>query len=264
MAIKSAYREKPVEAPNIPEEPPQPSETTRVEFTNGADKAEHPPVAVVNVADYPEPDEATLALQKQLADLKKSEAMQREFAAQVAAQRAAQMAPAPTLPPGREERIALWRTHGLTDDDAAFLEANPELIDNPRLTRVASDEAEQQGYERGSDSHRQATLELFNQHLGHQQAQPAASVGPASTPTFFEPPAPSRSPATERPGPASYVSAPVSRREVGAPRGPTSPRQVKLSGLEQELAKNLGISDLEYAKQKLLMMAKKASGEIQS
>jgi len=44
--LKTAYREKIPAADNNPapsvpvdEEPPQPSETTRVEFTNGGDKA---------------------------------------------------------------------------------------------------------------------------------------------------------------------------------------------------------------------------------
>src|ERR1700722_19119944 len=104
MAVKSAYREKPAEAPNIPEEPPQPSETVRVEFidkTNPDDGT----IASIDTA-IPEPDEATLALQKQLADLKKSEQMQREYAEQAMVARMA------AQPPTREQKLAMWRQQG--------------------------------------------------------------------------------------------------------------------------------------------------------
>jgi hypothetical protein len=58
------------------------------------------------------------------------------------------------------------------------------------------------------------------------------------------------------------VSAPVSRREPGGPRE-LSPRQVKLSPLEQEMARNLGLTDTAYAEGKLRMLRAKANGELQ-
>jgi hypothetical protein len=241
VAIKSAYREKPVEAPNIPEEPPHKAEPT---------------VAIVSADEYPEPNEAGEALVRQLNHLRQSEHAQREFVAQVAAQRAAQAAPAPTLPAEPAARIALWRQHGLTDDDAAFLEANPELVANPQLTRLASDEAAQH-HERDTDDHRAATLEAFHRLQGQQAQEQAAQPAPA----FFAP-RPSPAPSQERPGAASYVSAPVSRREVGGPRE-LSPRQVKLSPIEQEIARNLGLSDVAYAEGKIRMMRAKSNGELQ-
>ena len=139
------------------------------------------------------------------------------------------------------------------------------MVDLHDVTRVASEAAEQQGFERGTEAHRQATKEIFDQHLRQQQAQPAVSARPAvADPAgFFEPaPEPSRSPATERPGAAAYVSAPVSRREVGGPRE-LFPRQVKLSPLEQEMARNLGLTDTAYAEGKLRMLRAKANGELQ-
>jgi hypothetical protein len=194
MAVKSAYREKlaaETPAPNIPEEKIQPSESVHIDFAT--DKAE-PSVGIVSADDFPEPDEATLALQKQLADLKKSEQMQRDYA-----QRMAQMAaPAPTLPAEPEARIALWRTQGLTDDDASFLQAHLELAAEPQLTRVASDEAALH-HERDTDAHRAATLEAFRRLQGQQ-----AQAQPASTPAFFEPPDAARSPAAA-PRPGSFV-----------------------------------------------------------
>jgi hypothetical protein len=82
------------------------------------------------------------------------------------------------------------------------------------------------------------------------------------TPEFFAPPR-SPAPSQERPGAASYVSAPVSRREVGGPRE-LSPRQVKLSPIEQEIARNLGLSDVSYAEGKLRLQRAKANGDLQN
>src|SRR6476469_3601798 len=107
MKTKTAYRPKniPAEAPpNIPEEIPQPSESVKIDFA--ADKAE-PAVAIVSADEFPEPDEASEALKRQLEHLHASEALQRQHAAQMAA-------PAPTLPADREARLSLWREHGLS------------------------------------------------------------------------------------------------------------------------------------------------------
>ena len=258
MKTKTAYRPKniPVEtpAPSVPvdDERIQPSATTRIEFTNNKTD---PAVAVVSADEYPQPDEATLALQKQLADLRKSEQMQREFATHVAVQRAAQAAPAPTLPAEPEDRIALWRQQGLTPGDADFLAAHLELAAEPDLTRLASDEAAQH-HERDTDAHRAATLEAFHRLQG-QQAQ-ARPVDPAG---FFEPPEPARSPA--RAEPSAMYSAPVSRTtSPGGYREP-SPRQIRLTSEEAAMAAASGISETEYARQKLRLLKAKASGELQ-
>jgi hypothetical protein len=122
MKTKSAYREKIPAAENNPaprveidDQPIQPSETTTINFDT-----EEPNEAVAEaIQKAAEADDAAAALMKQLAHLRASEQAQREFATQVAAQRAAQMAaPAPTLPAEPEARIALWRQQGLTDDHA--------------------------------------------------------------------------------------------------------------------------------------------------
>ena len=165
-------------------------------------------------------------------------------------------APAPTLPAEPEARIALWRQHGLSADDASFLAAHLELAAEPHLCRLASDEAALH-HERDTDDHRAATLEAFHR-LQEQQAQATAS--PAATPEFFRPPP---APAPERPAPASsFVSAPVSRGPIGGYREP-SPRQVKLTGEEQQIARASGISDIEYARNKLKMLRERAAGERQ-
>jgi hypothetical protein len=58
------------------------------------------------------------------------------------------------------------------------------------------------------------------------------------------------------------VSAPVSRREAGGYREP-SLRSVNLSPIEQEMARNLGLSDVAYAEGKIRLMKAKANGELQ-
>ena len=165
MAIKSAYK---TPAPNTEikdEPPPQPSETTHIDFTNGADKAE-PTVAIVSADEYPQPDEATVALMRQLDHLRASEQAQKDFAAQRAAQMAAQ-------PPTREQKLAMWKQQGMDPEDAEFLAENPQMVDQHDVTRVASEEAAQQGHERGTEAHRQATKEIFD-------GAPRASAGAAS------------------------------------------------------------------------------------
>jgi hypothetical protein len=120
------------------------------------------------VDDYPQPDEATLALQKQLADLKKSEELQRQYAQQMMAARA--------QPPTREQKLEMWKQQGMDPEDARFLAENPQMVDLHDVTRLASEEAAQH-HERGTDAHRQATKEIFERHLvfrSHQRIPKSA------------------------------------------------------------------------------------------
>jgi hypothetical protein len=181
MALRSRYREKPVETPDIPERV-QPSESVKINFDT--DNKADPSVGIVSADEIPEPDEATLTLQNQIAHLKKSEALQRDHAERMALMARQQQ----QRPMSREQKLSAWRANNGDPDDIAYLESHPEMIDRHDLTVVAAEEAARQGHERGTDAHRQATRELFHRHLGHQQAQPA--VSPRPTPTFFEPPEP--------------------------------------------------------------------------
>ena len=171
------------------------------------------PVIVGNNADgviienISKPDDATLALQRQLADLRKSEELQRQHATQMMAARA--------QPPTREQKLAMWKQQGMSPADEQFLAENRQMIDLHDLTAVAAGEAAEQGHERDSNAHRRATKENFNRHLAHLQAQQAQAAASDPAPAFFAPP-PAASPAP--PGPASYVSAPVSRSAVGGTR----------------------------------------------
>jgi hypothetical protein len=188
-------------------------------------------------------DEATLRLQRQIAALQHSEQLQRQAATM------------PQRPPSREEKLAAWRRGGMSAEDERTLAEHPLMIDHHELTAVAAHEAAQQGHERGSDGHRQRTRELFDQHLARfRQAQAQL---PAEPPQFFQPPPP-----PEPRSAASFVSAPVSRGEVGGYREP-SLRSITLSAEERALAQSLGLSETTYAKQKLEMLRKQRSGEIQ-
>jgi hypothetical protein len=131
-------------------------------------------------------DDATVSLMRQLQHLRASEQAQREYAAQRVA--------APTLPAGRADPITLWKQAGnLSDEDAAFLEARPSMIDNPQVTRAAYAATLQAGIERNSPDFAAAMEGNFASLLNraHAQAQPAAT-DPAG---FFQAPEPPRPPA---------------------------------------------------------------------
>jgi hypothetical protein len=244
VAVKSAYKTHAPTIPEIKEEPPQPSETTHIEF-NGAGPAE--PVATVEPAT--DTDEAGEALKRQLAALRQSEELQRLHAAQMAA-------PAPSLPAGRADRIALWRQHGLTDDDAAFLEAHPDMIDHPRVTQQAVAAAEHAGLQRGSDDFNTAVENNFATLMGRAEAQARPA---AADPAGFFAPRPAPSPAA--PDRAAMYSAPVSRQAYSGSTGQRPARQITLTPQEQEYARVAGVSDVEYARQKQRLAQAKANGD---
>ncbi len=263
MAIKSAYKPKspadpPAPAPEvkIDDQKVEPSETVRV-FSDEADPAA---VDILAVDTATPTDEATLALQKQLAALRASEQAQRDYAA---AQMAAAQAPAPTLPEGREERIALWRQHGLSDDDAAFLQQRPDMVDNPMLTRAAFAATMQAGIERNSPDFGPTMEAHFDALMGRAEAQAqaqAAAANPATqpTPAFF---APRSAPSPTPPDRSGMYSAPVSRTAPSGATGQRLSNRIELTPEEAEYARIAGISDVEYARQKQKLAQYKAAGE---
>ena len=248
MAVKTAYKpKKEFPAENIP--------------TVEIDGVEAEPVAALSAEVSPElepaeaeseavreyekevakADAASLALKRQIEALRRSEEIQRQQAAQLAAQR----------PPTREEKLAMWRQQGgMHDAELRFLEANPELIDIPQLTAFAANEALKAGHERGSEAHMETTKKLFHEYLASMQA-------PAATPDFFKP-----LPAKAPPDRSSRItSAPVSREvPSGGPRPETNPDKVILSAEEMEIARSSGISAAEYARHKIRLQREKAAG----
>jgi hypothetical protein len=236
MRTKSKYRE--IQSENIPVE------------------KELPPVAViapeaVAVAVDSEPQaevDASLALQQQLEELKKSEEMQRQRQAQI---------PLQQQPMTREQKLELWKRQGLTEAEMNFLRQNPQMIDYPQLTSQAAAEAMQQGHQRESQAFQEAMKMNFDNHLDRMRAQ-ATPAATETTPAFFQapPPPPPRSR-------SHFVSAPVSREiPSGRPRE-ENPRQMTLSAEETFIAKASGISATEYAKNKIRLQREKAAGDRQ-
>jgi hypothetical protein len=173
--------------------------------------------------------------------------MQREYA-----RRMAQQAQRPL---SREEKLAAWRANGGDEGDISFLESHPEMIDRHDVTVVAAEEAAQQGFERGTPQHREATREIFHRNIA-AQARPAAA-DPAG---FFAPrPAPEPESAHDRR--AAIVSAPVSRGTPSGETGYRPARQIRLTAEEQEYARVAGISDVEYARQKQKLALAKLNGD---
>ena len=130
MRLKSAYREParkiPVEGPpSIPkvEIDGQPAAGIGVSAELSPDAEPNEAVAeAMRKAD--EADAASLSLRRQLEHLRASEQ----------AQRMAAQAQAHAEPPTRSQLLQLWRAQGMSEAEQTFLESNPELIDNPRLT----------------------------------------------------------------------------------------------------------------------------------
>jgi hypothetical protein len=248
MRTKSAYRQK-EPAAEIPPEPNIPEIKVDGEKPDNIAAVHHesdkPPNAAVAEAlvNASTADEATLRLRKQLADLRKAEAFQHQAALQ-------------NRPLSHNEKLASWKAAGMSDQDYTFLAENPDMVAHDRLTAAAAHQAAQEGHARDSDAHRKRTRQLFNEHFVKMQS--GAPTPPAPEPEFFRPP-----PAPEPRGAAAYVSAPVSRGEIGGGYREPSLSQVKLTPDEKDIARASGISETEYARQKISMLKKQRSGEIQ-
>ena len=195
-------------------------------------------------APPPEPsNDAAQALQRQIDELTKSEALRRQ-------QQAVMQQP---QPPTREQKLALWRQTGMSDGEAHFLSQHPAMIDNSDMTAFAVNQANLAGHQRGTDAHYEAVKKIFDENFSGQQGQTESPVM-QQTPKFFRP-----SPPPAAPKPSNFVSAPVSRE---VPTGSGRPRgQVKLTPSEVEAARISGITLEQYAKEKLKYEGMKASGE---
>lgn len=243
--LKSAYREKEIAPPpqglnetGRPSGQSFEAEPVGVEPSIGELEA-YPEDAAI--AEAVQADESRHALKSQIENLRRSEQLQRQ----------AQM-----RQPSREQLLELWKQQGMTEPEADFLRANPELIDNPQLTALSAHEAAQMGHERGTESHMQATKQLF-----HNRLRDHAMVN-AQTPAFFAPPASPEPTGRQR---SAIVSAPVSREAPGTTGGYSepSPSRIHLTAAEVEIARASGISEKQYALNKLRMLRERSNGERQ-
>jgi hypothetical protein len=119
-------------------------------------------------------DEAALALQKQIAELRKSEELQRRHQQQIneTNQQINQV-------------FNFWKQNGLSPDQERLLAANPALM--VELSSFAASEAAKQ-HQVGTSEYVEAGKRLFFEHLGHlqeQARQPAAALAGQTKPTFL-------------------------------------------------------------------------------
>ncbi len=247
MAVKSAYREKNVnKSPQVVEEAAREPETAQSDI----------PQTTVNVEETkPNTDKAADAedsLLQQMQELRRANEFQFQQAQKFQAVQGLQQ---PTTT--REQKLAYWKTLGISEKEEQFLKDNPEMIDLSPLANIAANQAMAAGHQRDTDDYFQATKEIFAR-LIEQQQQQAAPQAATETPAFFTP-----RPSKPAPSPGPLVSAPVSREVPTSDRAPrleTDPRRVTLSPEEMEIARNSGITAAEYARQKVRLAQEKASG----
>jgi hypothetical protein len=242
--LKTAYREKHAEPrATIPEiriddEKIRPSE--RIDIDNKAEPAE------ATVAIEP-PDEASVALQRQLEHLRQSERAQHEHAMRMQAAQMSQRAQPQT-------RVEFLQTQGLTKAEAEFFDGNEQMMTHQQEASEAAAEALAAGIERDSPEFFQVVEQGFAKRLDALNQRAAEQPAP----TFFQPrTAPSPAASADR---SAMYSAPVSRGAIGGTREP-SPRSVRLTPAELEIAKAAGITETQYAQNKLRMLRERAAGE---
>lgn len=248
--IKSAYREK--SASNIPVEEIAKPNIPKVEIDNvkadpvvaASIEVEPSDAVVAAIETATKADDAALALKRQVEALRQSEEMQRQQAAQLAAQR----------PMSREDKIKLWRSQGLSDREAEFLRSHDQMVDFPQIASLAANEALAAGIERDTPEYWSAVETNFEENMKRLQAQAAAQP----TPEFFRAPPPK--PPTAASGPASFVSAPVSREVPTEVPRELRPGQINLSAAEVEHARVAGVDIKTYAKHKIELDRQKRAG----
>jgi hypothetical protein len=271
MSVKSAYKQKPAEniptedeitrrliedtikpgerqLNNQPAEPlAEPSVGAEAEIPTGGE-ADNPAIAEA-MQQQAQADDSRNVLLEQLHALQAAQEAQRQ-----------RMAMAPRLPRNQDELIALWQAQGNSDREIKFLLSHAEQFRNPKAAQRALAKVAQERHPRDSDEFFQS----LEQHLEHEnnrkKDKAAAKAAAEPVPEYFQPsPAPPEQPEQTA---SSIYSAPVSRQAGGGNYQP-SPSSIRLSREEQEAARMAGISDTEYARNKLKMLRMQQTGQIQ-
>jgi hypothetical protein len=194
-------------------------------------------------AAAPVPD-ATNAMRLQIEALRRSAEMQQRYGAQA-------------------QLVNAWRRSGVSEPEIEFLLAHPGFVQNRKAAQKALNEVVGAGHERNTPEFFTALESAFSNHMQDKQERKAAKAASEPVPEFFQPPP---TPEQDEPGDEpreSIYSAPVSREvPTGGYREP-SLNSVRLSIEEKQIASASGISEVEYAKQKLRMLKAQATGELQ-
>lgn len=146
--------------------------------------------------------------------------------------------------PKQEERVdivtAIDRDDKLMPKERDWLKEHTEVLTDPRRNRelsVGYDRALAKGFKRGSDGY----FKFLDEFMGFAEPERAADEEDDTD--------------NQR---ASIVSAPVTRDNRSSSTGrPTTPTRVTLTPAEREAARNMGVSDVAYAKGKLQLAANK-------
>jgi len=211
-------------------------------------KPEPSPVEVnVAAADIPTSEaeaqaeaEGAAILRQQMGALRQATEHQRQQAAE----------------PSLEARLDQWRQAGLPEGEISFLRQHPQMADAPELTQAAAHEALAAGHQMGSDQFHSFMRQRFDHHMGEVERRAPAAPPAAQTPEFF---AATEPPTT--PDPSALVSAPVSRQVPTSGRTyEMAPSQVRLTVEERQIARASGISETQYAANKLRMLRERAEG----
>jgi hypothetical protein len=154
------------------------------------------------------------------------------------------------------------RESGTTQAEAEFLLDHPAMMYEPKAMQRTMAEIQAAGVQRDdSPEYFQAVESTFNRHLERKQKKAAAKAAAEPVPEYFQPrPAPPEQPAEQMQ--SAIYSAPVSR-QVGGGNYQASPNSIRLTREEQEAARMAGVSDTEYARNKLKMLRMQQAGQIQ-
>jgi hypothetical protein len=201
---------------------------------------------------------ANRALLAQVEKLRESETLQRQWAAQRELERQQREAQIMAMkPPTLEQKMEWLKQSGVSIGDRQMVLETPGMLDHLEVADYAANQALQAGHQRDTDSYRASVRQNFQALMKHLQEEAAPVAGP-----FRSAPPPPSAPSPKANG-AQY-SAPISR---DIPRGgdyvPSVPSRISLSAEERQIAAASGISDKEYAANKIRMMRMKATGEIQ-
>jgi hypothetical protein len=244
--------------PAPPAEPPvKPSEGIDVSTENPAGAAadneavqqalQEQAAADAAKADLLNPD---LALKRQYEQLQQAQQFRQQHAQQLQA------------PQTRQQWVAaLMQQSGTTKAEGEFLLDHPVIMYEPKAMQKIMAELHAAGVQRDdSPEYFRAVEETFQRHLERKQQKAAAKAAAKPPPEFFTPTAPP--PEQPEQSASSIYSAPVSRQAGGGNYQP-SPSSIRLSREEQEAARMAGISDTEYARNKLKMLRMQQTGQIQ-
>jgi hypothetical protein len=231
MSLRSRYREKPeTEKPNIQvTHEGTPADITTV--TREIPRSENEVNEALNLQPETLPADPTLALKKQIDDLRKSEDVQRTLA---------------------------QHQHQPQQLTAEQILQQTAYCAHQRATEL--------GFQPNTPAHTTAAQRIFHAWLGTPESESATAHHPEPSahhpePPAEEKPAPFFAPSTpaEESHRASIISAPVSR-EAPSSGGYRRSSQVTLSREEKEYAKLSGVTEVEYAKQKQRLAEAKDAG----